>query len=744
MSISIYTPEKKVFLKLLVLFLIVFFSSQNLTAQNHRQKERQAVVDLLKRILPARHVSNFNIEFIECADGKDVFEVEPVGDKIVLRGNNGVSVASALNYYLENYANCQYTWNTEALELPKELPVIDKKIRKTTPYKYRYYLNYCTFNYTMSWWDWERWQREIDWMALHGINMPLALTGQNIIWQRIYKRLGFTDDELQPFFSGPAYFNWFWMGNLDGWGGPLPQSWMESHEELQKQILARERSLGMTPVLPAFTGHVPPTLKKKFPLSNVKTTNWSTFPAVSILDPSDSLFPVIGEKFLTELIKTYGTDHFYSADTFNENRPPTNEPQFLHNISEKIFDSMRKVDNKATWIMQGWLFHFQRNFWKDEQIQALLSGVPDDGMILLDLWSEKNPMWGKTHSYYGKPWIWCMLHNFGGNNSLYGRMDHIAQEPVKTFKNENSGNMAGIGLTPEAIEQNPVIYELMLHNVWNKTPIDVDKWLRQYIRNRYGNTNKLLESAWDILRKTAYADSITSGGTESIIVARPTFEKNAGCVDTQSAYDTKKLVSAWEKMVSAADEFETSDAFRYDLVDLTRQVLANYGNELQQSLALDLQNNNFESYNRKKDEFLRLFEDMDKLMATRSEFLLGNWLEDAKHWGTTKEESAIFERNARNLITLWGDTKSRLHEYSWRHWAGLINDFYKVRWERFFEQVDKSVKEKTEFDQSQFEKEIADWEWQWVNQQNIYSTYPKGDEISVVKLIYQSYRRRLK
>ena len=124
-------------------------------------------------------------------------------------------------------------------------------------------------------------------MALNGINMPLALTGQNIIWDRVYKRLGFTEKDLSTFFSGPAYFNWFWMGNLDGWGGPLPRSWMESHEELQKKILERERSFGMIPILPAFTGHVPPAFVKKFPQAKVKKTKWVDYPEVYVLDPSE-------------------------------------------------------------------------------------------------------------------------------------------------------------------------------------------------------------------------------------------------------------------------------------------------------------------------------------------------------------------------------------------------------------------------------------------------------------------------
>jgi hypothetical protein len=36
------------------------------------------------------------------------------------------------------------------------------------------------------WWDWERWEKEIDWMALHGINLPLAFTGQETIWQKVF------------------------------------------------------------------------------------------------------------------------------------------------------------------------------------------------------------------------------------------------------------------------------------------------------------------------------------------------------------------------------------------------------------------------------------------------------------------------------------------------------------------------------------------------------------------------------
>ncbi len=86
----------------------------------------------------------------------------------------------------------------------------------------------------------------------------------------------------------------------------------------------------------------------------------------------------------------------------------------------------------------------------------------------------------------------------------------------------NAGNMLGIGLVPEGIEQNPVVYSLMLDHVWDNQPIDLDKWLVKYAERRYGKRNKDTEEAWRILKNTAYS---FEGNYESIIIARPTFKR---------------------------------------------------------------------------------------------------------------------------------------------------------------------------------------------------------------------------
>ena len=703
------------------------------------QMNREAVGAFIRRIVQDR-AGDFQIAYIGPVRGKDVFELESSHGKILLKGTNGLSVASALNYYLTRYCHCQITSNGIHLQLPRALPVITGKIRKETPYQYRYYLNYCTFNYTMSWWNWDRWQKEIDWMALQGINMPLAVTGEEAIWQKIYRDKGFDEKDLGRFFCGPAYFSWFWMGNLDGWGGPLPQHWIDSHKALQLQILAAERAMGMTPVLPAFTGHVPASFREKFPNARVKKVNWGAgFDDVYILDPSDPMFVILGREFLQAQTREYGSDHLYSADTFNENLPPTNDTTYLHDVSRKVFESMASADPKAIWVMQGWMFHYQSDFWQPAQIRALLHAVPDDHMIILDLYSESHPLWKTTHAYYGKPWIWCMLHNFGGNVSLWGRMDQAAADPAAALHDSASGKMAGIGLTPEGIENNPALYQLMTENIWNDQPIALAEWLHRYAWQRYGVENPGMDTAWRILASTVYQGGLGEGGPESIIVSRPTTQVWGDRVRTKLDYRPSDLLGAWTLFVMAVPQLKESDGFRYDLTDITRQVLANYATPLQQQWVLAYLQHDTAAFDDYTARFIGLMDDMDRLLATRRDFLLGRWIADARSCGLEPIEKDLYEFNARDLITLWGDKDSELHEYANRQWAGLISGFYKPRWQQYFVYLRAKMISGSRMETTDFDNAIKAWEWRWVNSRETYPSEPGGNLFEIVDQLYKKY-----
>lgn len=707
-------------------------------------EQTKAAEALVERVTNGRGDDFRVVISAQQTNGRDYFALYGKDGKVVLEGTDGVCVASALNHYLQEWCGCHISWCGSTVELPEELPMPQTKTTKTSPYKYRYCFNYCTFNYTMSWWDKERWQWEIDFMALNGINMPLAVTGQNSVWQRVYRSLGFSDEELEGFFSGPAYFNWFWMGNLDGWGGPLPQSFFRKHEELQKFILRNERALGMKPVLPAFTGHVPPSFEEKFPDVRVRKTSWVNFPEVAVLDPEEEMFDVIGERFIREQAALYGTNHLYSADTFNENDPPSTDSAYLAGMGRKVFESMKAADNEAVWVMQGWLFHHSDDFWGESEIKALLGAVPDDSMIILDLWSERFPVWQRTEAYYGKPWIWCMLHNFGQNTTLSGNAVRVAQAPAAALASPNSGKMCGIGLTPEGIEHNPMMFAMMLENVWREEPINVDEFVADYLEERYGTSSEKAKQAWSLIVESVYNNDVTNGGPESIITGRPNFKKNpGGTTNVKLHYDQMELAQAWDLLLECAEECAASEGYRYDLVDITRQVMANHATVLQQRCAQAYESGNIEAFDNAANQFISYLCDFDRLLSSRTEFLLGRWLESAKVMGTSEAESALYEHNARNLLTTWGNKDCRIRDYACRHWSGLISGFYLPRWQRFFESVREAMVAGKPFDQEAFNEGSKEWEWQWTFGKECYSTQPQTDEIDVVKQMYAKYRAEL-
>ena len=274
-------------------------------------------------------------------------------------------------------------------------------------------------------------------MALNGVNLPLVFIGQEYIWQLVYEEYGLSREDLNDFFVGSGFLAWGHMGNIQGWGGPLSQAFIEGQFELLKQVLARMREFGILPVLPAFAGFVPNQLRERFPNFKYRQLpSWNNFPCefscLWVLDPQEELFREIGSSFMNKQISLFlGTDHFYNSDTFNENRPDTNDPEYLKAVAEAVYESMRLVDPDAVWVMQGWLFYYDDDYWGPEQVMGLLSGVPDDKMIILDLFSDVFPVWNHHDSYYGKSFVWSMLHNFGGNIQL-GRMDFVNREVVAT------------------------------------------------------------------------------------------------------------------------------------------------------------------------------------------------------------------------------------------------------------------------------------------------------------------------
>lgn len=677
---------------------------------------------------------------------------------IIIRGNSWVNIAVGINWYLKHHAGIHISWNNMNVKLPAVLPAVKQKERHETDLKLRYNFNYCTFSYTMAFWDWNRWQKEIDWMALHGINMPLAAVGTESVWRNMLLKLGYSEEEVGKFIAGPAFLAWWEMNNLEGWGGPLPLGWYKQQETLQKKILARMKEMGMKPVLPGYCGMVPHDAKQKLGLNVTDAGRWNSYQRPANLSPTDSRFAEIADLYYKELTRLYGKSDYYSMDPFHESG--NDAAVDYGKAGEALMSAMKRANPHAIWVVQGW---------NENPRPQMIANLKVGDLLVLDLFSEsrqnfedfctgentsgpgkKDFSTSKKEGIYGKhQWLFCLLENFGGNVGLHGRMDqllnnfYLATGKKDTPKQENSSlltlhsSLKGWGFTMEGSENNPVMFELMSELPWRAEKITKEDWIREYCYARYGVHDATIEKAWTLLAQSIYncpKGNIQQGTHESIFCARPSL--NSYQVSTWSLmsnyYDPEDTRQAAILLTCVAEKYRGNNNFEYDLIDICRQALADQGRKQYLKTMADYKSFSRQEFKKDSNRFLKMILLQDKLLGTRQEFRLGHWIEEARNLGKTAEEKDLYEWNARVQITTWGNRicadNGGLHDYGHKEWQGLLKDFYYLRWSTFMKSLASQL--------SLQDTPRIDWyglEESWTLQKNPYSSKAEGSPIDVAK-----------
>lgn len=675
--------------------------------------------DLISRITPG-YEKQFDIEVIPATpDGEDVFEVCGLNGRILLKGNNPVSLATAFNWYLKYTCNAQVSWFGDQVSLPKTLIAPSKDERHIINGKYRIYFNYCTISYTAPWWNWDRWQREIDFMAMNSINMPLQPIGLDAVWYNTLLEMGFSDLEARSFIVAPAHQAWQWMPNIESIGGPLPKSWIDSHIKLAKQIFARQTELGMTPIQQGFTGYVPKAMKSKYPEASIaQQPEWYGFEGVSQLDPLDPLFDKMGRIFMEQQDKLFGSYGVYAADPFHESTPPINTKEYLEEVGKKIYNLINSFDKDGIIAMQAWSIR-----------EPIVTQMPKDKVIVLDLNGSK---YKSMKNYWGYPFIVGCLHNFGGRINLHGDFNFLAANQYEIAK-KSGGNVVGSGLFMESIEQNQTYYALAFEMPCHNGQVDVKEWINKYVLRAYGAQSTAAQNAWHQLLKTAYSPGTNSVEYSSMIAARPALnvKKSGPNAGFNIPYDPQALINLQEILLSDADKLDKSPIYRFDILDVQRQIMSNLSQKIHWSMVDCYKKKDIEGFNRHSETFLQLLLDLDYLLSSRIEWNFDKWITNARSWGKTNEEKDLFERDATSLVTYWGFTpgyECQQFDYSWREWSGLIRRYYYPRWKQFHDMLKSGMKNGIEYKEenlkmsngresfraNDFYSRLADWEIEFV------------------------------
>lgn len=646
------------------------------------------VYGLLERIdRGASH--KFVIETVDCDE--DFFELDQQGDKVVVRGNTPVSIAAGINWYLKYYAGIHLSWSSMKASLPDPLPPVSKPERHSSFVEYRYAYNYCTFSYSMAFWDWERWEREIDWLALHGINLPLSVTGAETVWHNVLRRLGYSSAETGEFIAGPGFFAWWLMNNLEGWGGPNRESWYRQQAQLERRILGRMRQFGIKPVLPGYCGMVPNNARQKLGLDVADPGLWCSYRRPAFLQPDSEQFARIASIYYEELERLYGKVDYFSMDPFHEGGNTAGVD--LDRAGRAIADAMKRANPDAVWVVQAW----QAN-----PRPAMIDNIATGDLLVLDLFSESRPQWGDREStWYRKNgfgrhnWVYCMLLNYGGNVGLFGKMDKVIDGYYRARADSRASlTLKGVGITPEGIGNNEVMYELVLELPWCEERFSKREWVEAYVKARYGVDDDRLQRAWQLLSNSVYncpSQNVQQGTNESVFCARPSHRVRqvSSWSEIEEYYCPQDVIDAAALFVGAAPDMEGNHNFEYDLIDVVRQAIAEQGRMVANRLFDSFERGNSNEFEALSEQFLDLLFKQDTLLSTRPEFMVGSWIGSARKLGHNKRQKELLEWNARVLITTWGNREAAdqggLHDYAHREWSGLLSDFYAPRWRLFFD-----------------------------------------------------------
>ena len=688
--------------------------------------------------LSARLADKVEFRKMEAEQGKDAFTLESRDGKVIIGGNNANSMAVGLNRYLNRYCKVTVSWYAGVpMELPDVLPDVPAPERITARVPQRFFLNYCTWGYTMPFWQWRDWERFIDWMALNGVNLPLAITGQEAVWYNVWTKLGMTDKQVRSYFTGPAYLPWHRMANIDGWCGPLPKEWLENQTALQQRIVERERALNMRPVLPAFAGHVPGALRELFPDADIQALGgWAGFDEqyrTYFLNSEDPLYTRIQRLFLEEQTRLFGTDHIYGIDPFNEVDPPSFEPDYLNKVSRHIYESLTTVDPDAEWLQMAWFLYYQRKDYTPERTRAMLTGVPQGKMTMLDYYCEYKEMWREHEGFYGQPFIWCYLGNFGGNTNVQGRVKE-AGERIERALAECGDNLVGIGSTLEGLDVQQFPYEYILEKAWDFAKTD-EQVVNELADRHAGHQNSHAREAWRLLYDNVL-DITPSNFAAPLPCSYPAMDKESRTVK----YNPRDLLAVWDALL--AQDRVTTDAMTIDLVWVGRQLLGDLFLVEKQALDKAYRQRDKEGVFAHSGLMIELLSDLDDLNSHHPHATLAHWLRQARKLGKTTEVKDFYEMNAKRLITTWGGS---LNDYACRNWNGLMWNYYAKRWEIYIRNITAAILGNADFDNDSFRAAADKLQEKWVTTKDddIVQTEIDSDVLTHCRELREKYRKQL-
>lgn len=614
------------------------------------------MIELIKRNTP-KISDNFILKNIESDNGFDCYEIYSEEGKVVLAGNSNLSLAMAYYRYLNEYCGIVITNGDYDISSTGTTPLPDKKISFTVKQKIRARTSYEFFALEGNYWGFDRWEKEIDFMAMHGINAALQPVGFDGVLFRFLNDMGLDEKLCLEFSSGPAFLMRQLTGNVAGVNSVNSKEYLERKIYIGRKIVEREKELGISPILPAALPSVPFSTRKKYIKMDIfKAPQWYNFPPIFFIKAENAFFEIFNSRFLKKQQELLGeTKSFFFEPLYDVN--PKGFSSHLAAIGESISEVLHEFDPEA--VCYTHLSSIGADFFKEISGKKFIF-INDSG---------------DTSLLNGTKYITAIKGNLYGRTAIYGDMNKVCGCPFS--KDENS---LGTAIELDTFRENPLYCAAALKSATADEAFDSDEFTKDFAQKRYKTdayTDELLK-----LKNLCYTSDESVG---SIICARPTTKiEHTALYDTmERKYDYRELFAIAKSMLE--NETRKVDAVRADIQSVLRQALSDFAAPVYKTATEFFRSQNVHNFEQASNLFLEICEDLDRLLKTREETNLSTRYEEAHSLGENKEEKEAIDINFLMLHTVWGPLgHSFLYDTAWAEWGGLIKDYYAKRWFMYY------------------------------------------------------------
>lgn len=671
----------------------LFATAQPRLTKQERTEAEAEVMAVINRFTGGQMAVQVQLTLSKDAQGRDSYAYQVSNNTLIIQASDGVAACRGFYDYVKAKGAGISSWSGNRFTLPADMQIAPKSF--TSAYRDHQYMNVVTYGYTAPYWDKDRWDKELDWMALHGIDMPLLLIAQEQVYREVFYDMGLSKEEIDEWEVGPAHLPWMRMGNLSGnsFDGPLGEYWNKSQVELCQHVITRMRNLGMKPICPAFGGFVPKAFVKHYE-GKLDLTGWDWVPQDTRnyrLNPGSEAFVEVGTRFIRKWEEKFGKCKYYLSDSFNEMEIP-HDHALMTAYGDAIYKSIRDANPDAVWTMQGWTLGYQRGSWGDGILAALLKNVPDDKFMALDMATDYNKCfwnapydWDTYQGFYGKEWVWSVIPNMGGKTAFTGFLDYYANARLDAQNSSNRGNLTGYGMAPEGVENNEMLYELLTDGGWigAKDSINVTEWLANYAACRYGSYTPSEQNYYSGLRQSVYnsfQDHPQFGWQvrNNIIGTGNVNLNTAFCLGVEQLFaDASALKSRKDALgvdggrLYQNDMIESAAIYTSGKIEKLNQRIQKAVDAGQTQHALEL-----------LDEVERLMLRLDRALTCHPLYNLEAWEYQAMRVAGDATDRIRNCVNARRIVSVWYGNHEKdepVNDYACRIWAGLIRDYYLPR-----------------------------------------------------------------